>query len=219
MNETTKKNRPYSMVVGVDFGKLSDRAFEIGYQMAARHPAAELHVVSVVQDPPDAYRDAESGAQTLPQVSLDAAARQLGGHVDALLANLKDILNPNVRVVSHVMFDVPVIGITNLARELEADLIVVGTHGRRGLARWLLGSVAEGILRHASCPVFVIPPLTEPSPLPIIEEACPRCVEARVESGGAELWCAQHRERHGRRHTYHQGDRISADGSLPLILR
>lgn len=45
------------------------------------------------------------------------------------------------------------------AREWKADLIVVGTHGRQGIGRMLLGSVAEAVLRHAPCSVLVIPPL------------------------------------------------------------
>jgi nucleotide-binding universal stress UspA family protein len=193
----------YVMIVGVDFGKLSDRAFEIGYQMAAKHPAAEVHVVSVVREAADAYNETESGGETLPRVNLELAARQLASHVSALRAQVKASETPHVKITSHVMFDVPVIGITNLARELEADLIVVGTHGRRGLARWLLGSVAEGIIRYASCPVFVVPPLVQPGPLPTIEAPCPSCVQARAASGGVELWCDEHRTRDGRLHTHH----------------
>jgi len=43
------------------------------------------------------------------------------------------------------------------AREAHADLIVIGTHGRRGLAHAMLGSVAERVVRHASCPVLTVP--------------------------------------------------------------
>ncbi len=48
--------------------------------------------------------------------------------------------------------------ILQTARRWEATLIVMGTHGRRGWRRVLLGSVAEEVLRHAACPVLVIPP-------------------------------------------------------------
>jgi nucleotide-binding universal stress UspA family protein len=48
------------------------------------------------------------------------------------------------------------------AREWEADLIVVGTHGRSGATRLLFGSTAEGITRHASVPVVVVPPASRP---------------------------------------------------------
>jgi nucleotide-binding universal stress UspA family protein len=205
---------PYRIVVGVDFGKLADRAFDVAYRLCARNPAAELHVVSVVQEAEDSYLKVEATVGT-PPFNLEPAGRRLAAHVDALLGSMKEDLVPNVTVVSHVVFEVPVIGITNLALELQAEMIVLGTHGRRGLARWLLGSVAEGILRHASCPVFVIPPLTDPNLLPVIDAPCSHCVEARGESGGRELWCVQHRDQQGRRHTYHQARRPDEGGSTP----
>src|SRR4029079_5134329 len=45
-----------------------------------------------------------------------------------------------------------------MARELRADLIVMGTSGRSGFSRWVLGSVAETVLRRAPCPVLTVPP-------------------------------------------------------------
>jgi hypothetical protein len=124
---------------------------------------------------------------------------------------------PCARVVAHVRFDAIADEIAQLAADLEADLVVVGTHGRRGLSRVLLGSSAEATVRLAPCPVLVVRPKAVPQPVPRIEPPCPRCVEARRASDGAELWCEQHRERHGQRHTYHQGERISSDGGMPLI--
>jgi len=47
--------------------------------------------------------------------------------------------------------------IIEAAREWPADAIVVGTHGRSGLTRLVFGSAAEGVVRHASCPVVVVP--------------------------------------------------------------
>lgn len=46
--------------------------------------------------------------------------------------------------------------ITDAARERKADLIIIGTHGRRGLGRTILGSTTERVVRHASCPVLVV---------------------------------------------------------------
>ena len=46
------------------------------------------------------------------------------------------------------------------AREWEADVIVIGTHGRSGVSRLVLGSTAESVVRHAPCPVLVIKPQT-----------------------------------------------------------
>jgi hypothetical protein len=63
---------------------------------------------------------------------------------------------------------------------------------------------------------LVVPPAPETLKTPVIEPPCPRCVEAR--RAGAGTWCEQHAQRHGRRHTYHQGDRVSADGNFPLVM-
>jgi nucleotide-binding universal stress UspA family protein len=60
----------------------------------------------------------------------------------------------------------PVAEIVRLARERGADLIVMGTHGRTGLGRLLMGSVAEQVLRKAPCPV-----LTLKAPVPAAEAA------------------------------------------------
>ncbi len=53
----------------------------------------------------------------------------------------------------------PAVQIVREAREWDADLLVLGTHGRRGAMCLFLGSVAETVLRHAPCPTLVIPPL------------------------------------------------------------
>ena len=50
----------------------------------------------------------------------------------------------------------PATAILEVARENSADLIVIGTHGRKGLLRILMGSVAESVLRGATCPVLVV---------------------------------------------------------------
>jgi nucleotide-binding universal stress UspA family protein len=47
------------------------------------------------------------------------------------------------------------------ARNLPADMVVMGTHGRSGFARWFLGSVTEKVMRRAPCPVLTVPPLAE----------------------------------------------------------
>jgi len=108
--------------------------------------------------------------------------------------------------------------IAQVAADLEAVLVVVGTHGRKAFSRMLLGSVAEQTVRFSPCPVLVVRPKTPPTPIPSIQPPCARCVEARRSSAGKETWCEQHRERHGQRHTYHQGDRAGAETNLPLVM-
>ena len=66
-----------------------------------------------------------------------------------------------------------------MAKELPADLIVMGTHGRTGLARLLMGSVAEVVVRKAACPV-----LTVKTPVP---DAAPVAGEATAGTLGTPV--------------------------------
>jgi nucleotide-binding universal stress UspA family protein len=68
----------------------------------------------------------------------------------------------------------PAARILECAASLPADLVVMGTHGRSGFERFLLGSVTENVLRKAMCPVLTVPPLTAPtSKLPFKQLLCP----------------------------------------------
>ena len=207
------------IVVGVDFSDLGDRAFRQAYELASSAPVSEIHAIFVmptaIVNPLTGY---DTGETTSPQ-RIEEGVTQLTKHVSSLLFDLGGLGQTGMRVYSHFRVDVPLFGITHLATEVQANFIVLGTHGRHGIARWLLGSVAEGVLRHAPCPVLVIPPEPSATELPTIAPVCPACVEARKMSAGLELWCEQHRQHHGRRHTYHQRDRMSEDTNLPLVGR
>ena len=211
--------KPRVIVVGVDFSDLGDRAFRQAYELATTAAASELHAVFVMPtaavNPLTGY---DSGEPASP-ARFEAGVTQLTKHVSSLLFSLGGVQQAGMRVYSHFRVDVPLFGITQLAAETQASFIVLGTHGRHGIARWLLGSVAEGVLRHAPCPVLVVPPEQTAPELPKIEPVCSACLEARKLSQGRELWCEQHRQPHGRRHTYHQRDRMSEDGNLPLVGR
>jgi nucleotide-binding universal stress UspA family protein len=79
--------------------------------------------------------------------------------VDALeyLAPLAiDLRNKAVRVETRVHHGMPPTEIVNAAREVQADLIAMTTHGRSGLRRLMFGSVAEAVLRHSDVPVFLL---------------------------------------------------------------
>ncbi len=75
--------------------------------------------------------------------------------VKAALAGL-NLPEPGVEVEYHVAEGEPATEIIRLARLAGANLIVMGTHGRTGLRRLLIGSVAEAVLRRAPCPVLTL---------------------------------------------------------------
>jgi nucleotide-binding universal stress UspA family protein len=93
--------------------------------------------------------------------------------------------------------------ILEMARDLAIDLVVVGTHNRKGIQRLVLGSVASEVIHKCSCPVFVVRQTVHEQAAPSIEPPCSACLEVRQQSGGEILWCDQHLEKHGRRHTYY----------------
>ncbi|MEQ1564000.1 MAG: universal stress protein [Myxococcota bacterium] len=90
----------------------------------------------------------------------------LGALAERLAASGVDLPD----VVLHVSIGDPGTRVVELARELGATLIVMPTHGRRGIERMLVGSVAEHVVRFAPCPVLVLPrgatsaPSAEPPP-------------------------------------------------------
>ncbi|HEY3498332.1 MAG TPA: universal stress protein [Polyangiaceae bacterium] len=216
----SQSSKPYVIVVAVDYSETSNLAFQKALELALGQPLASVHAVNVLA----AYDSdlAAAAATSLPP--LKQAAETLQHHV----AEQREVFRArhpgrslpfldDIRAHQRVSFVAP--EIAQLAADLEADLVVVGTEGKRGLTRLVLGSTAEATVRLAPCPVLVVRPKTAPLPVPAIEPPCPRCVEARRASGGRETWCEQHRERHGQRHTYHQGDRVGADTNMPLIMR
>jgi nucleotide-binding universal stress UspA family protein len=215
---------PYIVLVGMDFSELADRALGEALDLATRRDHVEVHVVSMLHRLALSGDVMNGGYPAVDEIDpLERAFERLQAHVQVRLELFVAQLgesgrNALGRVVSHVRMDDLGMGIAQLASELNAKLIVVGTHGRRGLARMLMGSVAETTMRYARCPVLVIPHAEKPAEVEI-EPACPECLRTRAESGNEQLWCAQHRERHGRRHTYHQVDRGGTETNFPLTLK
>jgi len=211
--------KPYLIVVGTDYSDASDLALENAFELAAARPKADVHVVNVVRlYGTQALVDGPAEPSGFASVSLAEARAQVDRYVDQRRQAFHGSLD-NVRTRGHLRLEAPAQELAQIAADLEADVVVVGTHGRRGIARMLLGSVAEAVVRLAPCPVFVVRPKALPEELPRIEPPCPQCLEARRASGGAEYWCEQHRERHGQRHTYTQRDRVGSETEMPLTFR
>lgn len=192
-----------TVVVGVDY---SDTGL-LALRRALTLTNGTLHVVHVIETRiPMATPSMPVEVAPTP-VSLDEESARLRQYVETHVAAAAD--GPDrptaTLVVSHISQGSPSEELAQIASDFEADLIVVGTHGRRGVKRFFLGSIAERTVRLATCPVLVERPKGSPTEQegPKIEPPCPRCISVRRETNGGELWCEQHRTRHGRRHVYH----------------
>lgn len=95
--------------------------------------------------------------QTIPDLTALKASHEAG------LLKVQPT-DPNIHVDRYVIFGDPATEILQLAQDTSCDLVVMGTHGRTGLSRILMGSVAETVIRKATCPVLVVKlPLSDKS--------------------------------------------------------
>ena len=142
-----------TILVPTDFSEYSNNALNYGCALSEKF-GSELHLLHVLQDlvamvpePGLAFPPPGNYMQELQQSS-EQALNDLPpagwGHGPAIVRTTRN--GP------------PFVEIVRYARENEIDLIVIGTHGRGGLAHMLLGSVAEKVIRKASCPVLTVRP-------------------------------------------------------------
>jgi Universal stress protein family len=118
-------------------------------------------------------------------------------------------------VKTEVLSGIPARKIDEYARRHRIDLIVMGSHGRTGLSRALLGSVAEAVVRRGPCPVLVVPPPPRFEPTIEPAEIAP-CIVCRGPS--IHLVCDPCRTRirgEGLERT-HTRDSLSADYAAPM---
>ena len=118
----------------------------------------------------------------------------------------------------HLLVGTPWREITQLASNVSADLVFVGTSGRTGLARVLLGSVAEQVVRHAGCPVLVIRPKEHQANAEVgIEPPCADCVAVQKETDRARLWCERHSTHHPHGNLHYEVPPTFAVGSMNYV--
>jgi nucleotide-binding universal stress UspA family protein len=146
------------ILLAVDASKFSEAAV-LAVQARAQLPGTEVQVVHVMMPPalliPSLVADSALGLWTAPELqALWQAQRQ---QAEALVARVAQTLRKSgLTVTTSVEEGDPKSTIVDLAAAWRADLIVVGSHGRTGLDRFLLGSVAEAIARHAPCSVEIV---------------------------------------------------------------
>jgi nucleotide-binding universal stress UspA family protein len=145
-------SQPARIVVGIDFSSHGERALDHGMAVA-RRTGASLTLAHVGRlpdvDEAELAADPSSGPyRAMLTLRLAEDRRRL--------AALRDQLSgQGVELSQVVVEDMPETGLARVAQELGAALLVVGTHGRTGAARLLVGSVAERAVRIASCSVLV----------------------------------------------------------------
>jgi nucleotide-binding universal stress UspA family protein len=138
------------ILVPTDFNPASDAALACAKELAARFDA-RLTLLHAVNDP------TATGVWT-PDVYVPATPEMQAKFLQTAKERLEATLTADERTRFGVTIEVRIGGaaeiIEQFAGEQRVDLIVMGTHGRRGLSHMLLGSVAERLVRNAPCPVL-----------------------------------------------------------------
>ena len=137
----------------IDFSECSEKVFPYALEMAQKFDA-KLRLLFVARD--ISYLSTVDVAWELLRNTVTEVARAGKNRMEAFCdKNLRDFSNYEAKVV----IGNPADEIVKFADEQGIDLIVMGTHGRRGLDRTLMGSVADHVIKNAPVPVFTINPL------------------------------------------------------------
>jgi len=145
----------HSILCPLDFSDPSHEALGIAREWA-REARAELHLIHVVRPAPVFSLEARSS--TLIPFDVERYEQAL---VAAANRRLQEIAEQSkeqgVRVEIHVAVGHPVHEILRAIEALNASVVIISTHGRTGWDRLVTGSVTEKVVRHATCPVLVLP--------------------------------------------------------------
>jgi nucleotide-binding universal stress UspA family protein len=142
----TEPREPIQVVVAYDFSPSAEEALIRAVDVAARAPQHVLHIVCAL-DPRGQLRHVTSDQAASIQVQ--ARERVVAAFAGRLTAS-------EVQFYVHARIGPPADEILQLAEEVGADLLFIGSHGKVGVERWLLGSVSERVVREAKCPVMVV---------------------------------------------------------------
>jgi universal stress protein A len=136
-----------------DFSETAQEALKYAIHLMSKDDNATLYLTHVVDSRvfdyggPGYEHEPSASMVTLDQSTREQLEKKL-------LAEVPDEIQNRVETI--ILFGVPFLEIIMTAKDKNIDLIVIGTHGRTGIAHMLIGSVAEKVVRKAPCPVLTV---------------------------------------------------------------
>ncbi len=158
------------ILVPTDFSPPSDAALEYARILAAKF-GSSLQILHVIDDPTASSEFVADGFAPSTEDIRTGLIQHARKRLDHLL-NLVD--RSRYHAYADAIMGLPAASIVDYAMATDTGLIVMGTHGRTGLAHLLMGSVAEQVVRTATCPVLTVRQVT------VADEAIARPIEMRV---------------------------------------
>lgn len=139
-----------SILFATDFSESSDHAFQYALSLARKFES-RLGIIHVISEPVDLR------GFYVPHISFDKLEEEIEqGALKMMEKFCRTHVKDYAKVESFVVPGIPYDEIIKKAVEINADLIVVGTHGRTGLDHVLFGSTAEKVVRKSNIPVMTI---------------------------------------------------------------
>ena len=135
----------------LDGSELSESILRHVKTVATGCQVPEVVLLTVIQPPQQVY-----------EVSADllrAADERMQAETEDYLSKVADSLKEEgIATQTATIHGTPADEILDYAKKNQVDLIIMSTHGRSGVSRWVFGSVADGVLRHSAVPVLIAPP-------------------------------------------------------------
>ena len=193
-------SQPYIILAALALDETGELALREAARIAQQRPGSELHLVHVVLEEAPA---ASAMALVSLEQRLAAAPTLIRNYVEQVWTETP------AKVVAHLRAGQPSRSILQAAVDINADIVVVGTHRRAGIKKLMLGSVAEQVLQHAHCPVLIALPkdYAGKSLSDTIQPPCPDCLEQRKATQGETYWCERHSRSYQKPHVYEPSDR------------
>ncbi len=142
-------NKYRRLLCPVDFSDVSKNAFQIAIDLAVLFKA-DLHVIHVFQMPASTIPE---GIYDIPDDMEDKVKSHFSKKLDEFIKNHS---TPEINITTGSYAGFPHVEIIKYVNEANADMIVMGTHGRTGLSHVLLGSVTERVIRTSDIPVLTV---------------------------------------------------------------
>ncbi len=181
---------PYRVVIGLAFDATGVDALREAFRIAESRHDAELHAVHAVVN--TASPSLIPGGVAALTTALSDTPKLVVDFITGVRERIAGA--EKLSAVVHVRVGDPASAVDQAAIDLDADLIIVGTHSRKGIRRLALGSVSSALVQNAHCPVLVarsrdytgLPKSAKAEPV------CEDCGKIRAETNGASMWCEYH---------------------------
>lgn len=146
-------DKPRTILVATDFSDISDEALRAAslYAQSFGSRVVVTHVFDPSPNvPPVVWSRPDLLERNIRNEIEEAIRETLSGKTAELLRGVPEV---ELSVVQHPS---PGRALVEIAEDEDVDMVILGSHGRSGLSRAFLGSVAERVVRHAPCPVLVV---------------------------------------------------------------